>query len=184
VLYEALEALVRLLAPVLIHTCEEVWEHIPWRESLPSVHLSRFPEARPDPVDDELEARWGRLLAVRSDVARELEKLRADKKIGSGLDAAVTLFAEGDLLSFLRAHEAILPEAFIVSEVSIEAGASSEAVAGTDVPGLGVAAKVSDRAKCARCWRLLPSVGHDADHPQLCGRCAGVVRALPGGTPS
>lgn len=179
VLCETLEALVRLLAPVLIHTCEEVWQQIPWREELPSVHLARFPEPRGDWIDDALEQRWDRILAARNDVARELERLRAAKEIGSGLDAAVTLFAEGELHSFLAEHAALLPEAFIVSEVTVQSGTSPDAAAGQDLPGLGVLARPSLRPKCARCWRLLPSVGADALHPELCGRCAAVVRALP-----
>jgi isoleucyl-tRNA synthetase len=178
VLYETLEALVRLLAPILVHTCEEVWGHLPWREDLPSVHLALFPKPRAEWIDDELEGRWKRLLAVRDAAARELEKLRAEKQIGSGLDAAVTLYAEGELLGFLRAHEALLPETSIVSEVRVVPGTSPDAVAATDLPGLGIVARPSDRAKCARCWRLLPSVGHDAEHPELCERCARVVRAL------
>jgi len=181
VLYETLEALVRLLAPILATTCEEAWEHMPWREDLPSVHLARFPKPKPQWVNEALERRWELLLAVRSDVARELEKLRAEKKIGSGLDAAVTLYAEGDLLEFLRAHEALLPEVFIVSEAAVAEGPSPEAVPGTDAAGLGVLVGPSDRAKCTRCWRLLPSVGQAAEHPEICARCASVVRLLPKG---
>jgi len=177
-MYEALDALVRLLAPILIHTCEEVWDAMPGREDLPSVHLARFPKVQEAWWDAELDARWERLLAVRSDVARELEKLRAAKKIGSGLDARVALYAEGELLAFLRRHEALLPEMLIVSEVAVAEGMSPDAAPGADVPGLGVVAAPSERPKCGRCWRLLPSVGSDADHPQLCGRCAAVVRAL------
>ncbi|HUT33258.1 MAG TPA: isoleucine--tRNA ligase [Planctomycetota bacterium] len=181
VLHEILDALVRLLAPILIHTCEEVWDAMPGRDDLPSVHLARFPQTRDAWVDESLEARWGRLLAVRSDAARELEKLRADKKIGSGLDARVVLHAEGELLEFLRDYQAVLPEILIVSEVAVADGVSADAAPGSDVPGLGVVAAPSGRAKCARCWRLLPSVGSDAEHPQLCARCAAVVRALPRG---
>jgi isoleucyl-tRNA synthetase len=169
---------VRLLAPILVHTCEEVWAAMPAHEDLPSVHLALFPKARPALVNDRLEERWSRLLAVRDDVARELEKLRAEKKIGSGLDATVALHAEGDLLELLRAHEALLPEVFIVSEAAVVGGACAEAAAGADAPGLGVVARPSHRAKCARCWRLLPSVGQDAEHPELCERCATVVRGL------
>ena len=179
VMYEILDALVRLLAPILIHTCEEMWEVLPGREALPSVHLARFPQARDAWVDAKLEERWGRLLAVRSDVARELEKLRADKKIGSGLDACVALHAEGELFAFLRDHQAMLPEPLIVSEVAVVEGTCPDAVPGTDVQGLGIIVRPSDRPKCARCWRLLPSVGSDAEHPQLCARCAAVVRSLP-----
>ena len=178
VLYELLEALVRLLAPVLIHTCEEVWEHMPWREELASVHLARFPDPRPGWRDEALEARWRQLLAVRDDVARELEKLRAAKRIGSGLDARVALYATGDLLQLLRSTEAVLPEAFIVSEVEVHEGTCPEAVAGEDVAGLGIMARPSERGKCVRCWRLLPSVGQSAEHPQLCERCERVVTEI------
>jgi len=179
VMYEILDALVRLLAPILIHTCEEVWDAMPGHEALPSVHLARFPTVHEDWCDAELETRWERLLSVRSDVARELEKLRADKRIGSGLDARVALHAEGDLLEFLRGHEGLLPEILIVSEASVAEGMPADATPGTDAPGLGIIATPSARPKCGRCWRLLPSVGLDPEHPELCSRCAGVVRALP-----
>jgi len=178
VLYELLEALVRLLAPILIHTCEEVWDHMPWREDLESIHLARFPELRPEWRDEALEARWKQLLAVRDEVARELEKLRAAKKIGSGLDARVTLYAEGELLELLRSAESVLPEAFIVSEVEVREGDSPDAVKGVDLPALGIEAEPSQRAKCVRCWRLLPSVGKNAEHPGLCERCARVVSEI------
>ncbi|NQT50420.1 isoleucine--tRNA ligase, partial [bacterium] len=121
---------------------------------------------------------WERVLAVRDDVSRELEKLRADKQIGDGLDATVTLYAEGELLAFLRDHEAHLPEALIVSEVEVVEGTTDATVEGTHVPGLGVVAQPSEQPKCARCWRHLPSVGQDAEHPELCCRCADVVRGL------
>ena len=178
VLYELLEALVRLLAPILIHTCEEVWDHMPWREDLESIHLARFPELRPEWRDEALEARWKQLIAVRDEVARELEKLRAAKKIGSGLDARVTLYAEGELLELLRSAESVLPEAFIVSEVEVREGDSPDAVKGVDLPALGIVAEPSQRAKCVRCWRLLPSVGQVAEHPGLCERCARVVSQM------
>jgi isoleucyl-tRNA synthetase len=178
VMHEILGSLTRLLAPILVHTAEEVWDAMPGREDLPSVHLALLPQANDAWTDEELEGRWERILAVRDDVARELEMLRAAKEIGDGLDATVTLCAEGELLAFLRAHEAHLPEALIVSEVTVFNGTSNAAVAGTDVPGLGVVARPSERAKCVRCWRLLPSVGSDAEHPELCERCVEVVRAL------
>ena len=178
VMFDTLNALVRLLAPVLVHTCEEAWDAMEHRANLPSVHLALSRERNDAWVDEALEARWERLLAVRDDVARELEKLRAAKQIGDGLGATVALHAEGDLLEFLRAHQPHLAEAFIVSEVTVVEGASEQAAAGVDVDGLGIVARPSDRAKCARCWRLLPSVGQDAGHPELCARCVAVVKAL------
>ncbi|NQT85737.1 class I tRNA ligase family protein, partial [bacterium] len=174
-----LNALVRLLAPILVHTCEDVWDAMPHREDLPTVHLALFPEPKMEWVDAALEAKWERLLAVRDEAARELEKLRAAKTIGSGLDARVTLYAEGDLHAFLTANAALLPVAFICSEVDVVEGASDAAIPATAVEGLAVAVRPSERAKCGRCWRLLPCVGAQEDHPELCGRCATVVRALP-----
>jgi isoleucyl-tRNA synthetase len=174
-----LNALTRLLAPILVHTCEDVWDAMPHREDLPSVHLAMFPEARTEWIDEALEAKWDSLLSVRDEACRELEKLRAAKEIGSALDARVTLYAEGDLLQLLAANAALLPETFICSEVDVVEGTSDEAVAAAGMDGLAVAVEPSTRHKCVRCWRLLPSVGADAEHPELCGRCAGVVRALP-----
>jgi len=179
VLYELLDALVRLLAPSLVHTCEEVWDAMEAREDLPSVHLAEFPEAKAAWADEALEARWQRVLAVRDDVARELEKLRSAKQIGDGVDATVTLCAEDGLLTFLRAHEAELAEAFVVSEVRLYSGSSANAVAGVNVEGLGIVARPLERPKCARCWRRLPSIGADAEHPELCARCAAAVRGEP-----
>jgi len=179
VLYELLDVLVRLLAPVLVHTCEEVWDAMEHREPLPSVHLAHFPVLKTEWWDEDLENRWARVLAVRDDVARELEKLRAAKQIGDGVDATVTLHAEGELLEFLQAQEGQLAEAFVVSECCVVEGANAEAVTGTDVPELGVVATPSEQAKCARCWRRLPSIGADAEHPELCARCVAAVKGEP-----
>jgi isoleucyl-tRNA synthetase len=179
VLHELLGALVRLLAPILVHTCEDAWDAMECREDLPSVHLAEFPEANAAWVDNELESRWGTILAARDDVARELEKLRAAKSIGDGVDASVALHAEDDLLAFLSAHEEHLAEALVVSDVQVSEGMPEEAEAGTSLPGVGVVARASEQSKCARCWRRLPSVGGDGEHPELCDRCARAVRELP-----
>jgi len=200
-LYVLLESLVRVLAPILIHTCEEVWDAMPWPKKEGSVHLALFPWLEPATTEElettldlllasypeDLGGNWELLFKMRDDVARELEKLRAQKRIGSGLDATVTLYASDGLFRELVEFEEetggeanTLPEVLIVSEAKVEklAAAPASAAQSPNVPSLRFVVQPSERQKCTRCWRLLPSVGTDAEHPELCGRCATVVRSL------
>ncbi|OFX23705.1 MAG: isoleucine--tRNA ligase [Anaeromyxobacter sp. RBG_16_69_14] len=154
--------LVRMLAPVLSFTAEEAWRFLPATEA-ESVFYAGFPErARPDDAD-ALEGRYARLFAVRAVVQKALEQARKAKLIGSGLEAMVTVHAEGDELAFLEAAEADLPTVFIVSKVVLEEGALSAHVA--KAPGV----------KCARCWGFHEDVGKDARHPEVCAKCAAAL---------
>jgi isoleucyl-tRNA synthetase len=172
-LYRILHVLVRLLAPTLAHTCEEVWEFLPGRDAT-SVHLARWPRADADAKDAALAARYRRLLAVRTEVNRELEKLRARKEIGKSLEARVSVHStDPETQAALGAPD--LEGFFIVSGVH---------VAGTpvgpecpDVTGLSVKAEKSPHPKCERCWACRDTVGKAGKHPTLCARCAGVVSA-------
>ena len=170
-------ALVRLVAPVVPHTAEEVWDHIERKdEEAPSVHLAHWPEPPAEWHDAELLERWRKVALVRSDVLREIEKLRAARELGGSLEASVRLGAEGELLDFLRRFEGLWPAIFIASTVEVCEGAV-EGAAGEDCPGLTVSVSKSEHPKCVRCWNHLPTVGSDADHPELCARCAEVVRS-------
>jgi isoleucyl-tRNA synthetase len=180
-----LDALVRLMAPILSFTADEVWEHLPAGQPV-SVHLATFPEVERRWLDEAREAEWEILLRVRGEVARALELARAAKRIGASLDARVTLFvARPELAAVLdRAGDALLRDLFIVSEVMRVAGppppARGEVAAlsgETGVAGLAVEVGHATGAKCARCWMWSEAVGRDAEHPGLCGRCLPVVRA-------
>jgi isoleucyl-tRNA synthetase len=162
VLHLVAEDLVRLLAPVLSFTASEAWAFLPG-EREESVFLAGFP-SRERPADAEaLEARYGRLFEVRAVVQGKLEEARRAKLIGSGLEAQVTVRAEGDELAFLEANRAELPTLFIVSKVLLASGPLSAEVA--KAPG----------SKCARCWGFFEDVGKDARHPELCGKCAAAL---------
>jgi isoleucyl-tRNA synthetase len=182
VMSEVLEALVRLMAPVLSFTAEEVWGYLPkahdGRPREASVHVALFPEVDPWWLDDRLEARWERLLAVRGEVARALEAARRDKLIGASLDAQVTLGASGDLMAFLESGRDQLKPLFIVSDVRLVEGAV-EGVASTAIPGLSVAVAQAPGRKCARCWTYATDVGRDAARPDVCARCAAALAAPP-----
>ncbi len=107
---------------MLVFTSEEVWKYLPRGASAqPSVHMASFPSPEPfeRAFDDAHTREWDRLLAVREEVLKALEPLRAAKKISAGLEARVTLDAKGDLAALLRKHAAILPAFFIVSQVEI-----------------------------------------------------------------
>jgi isoleucyl-tRNA synthetase len=178
-LYELLQAVTTLMAPILSFTAEEVWQAMPeaWRPETEraAVLLSHFPPSTAGLKDDRLAARWARLFVLRDHVARALEAARQAKTIGSPLEAAVTLQVDGETWQLLAAYEAHLPAFFIVSQVTI---ASSEDRGDDRERPIHAAISRASGAKCVRCWRYDPAVGKAADHPELCSRCAPVVREL------
>jgi len=185
VMHRVLLTLVKLCAPILVHTAEEVWTSIRDAglatddEDVSSVHLSLWPQANEASIDADLDAKWQRFIDVRTEVAREIEKLRGDKTIGSAMEASVELYVQNEkLLELLQQYEADLPTLFIVSEVSLNSGECADAATAVEVDGLQVLVKKSAHDKCERCWNLRPTVGSDSDHPTLCARCAEVVKTI------
>jgi isoleucyl-tRNA synthetase len=160
VLHAVATDLMRLLAPVLSFTASEAWRYLPGTKPAENVFLAGLPE-RTRPADAEaLEARYGQLFDVRAVVQGALEVARRDKLIGSGLEAMVTVSADGKTAELLRSAEAELPTLFIVSKVTVIQGA------------LGVKVEKAPGQKCARCWVFAEDVGKSAAHPTVCGKCA------------
>ncbi len=174
VMFRLLDYMIRIMAPILPFTAEEVWSHAPeWPGKENSVHMARLPEADAVWKNAELADKWRRLTAVRTEVAKALEQARAKKEIGHSLDAAVTIFCTNDeLYDRLQAQADDLRAMFIVSGVTLEKGAPAEdAFESTEVEGLAVAVSTAAGGKCARCWVHDVSVGTLADHPSVCKRC-------------
>jgi isoleucyl-tRNA synthetase len=175
-MYTIADGLIRLLAPVLPMTADELWRHLPGTRDA-SVHLAEFP-ARADVdalVDRDLSARWERLNAIRDVVNAALEARRQDKTIGTSLGARVHLHAGGGTAALLERYRADLPMLFIVSQVELE-GAPGDADA------LDVTVFKADGEKCARCWRIVGAVSSDAETAGVCARCvAAVGRRQPPG---
>ena len=180
VMYKLLSDLVRLIAPVLSFTAEEIWQYMPGDPSKRelSVQLEEFPEVNNEYIDNELEERYQRILDVRYEVSRALERARADKAIGHSLDARVDLYVDQDLYDFLKPMEQELPFLFITSQVRVNppgTAAGPDAVQGEELKNLSVVVGQAEGQKCERCWNYSTTVGTLAEHPAICKRCAGNI---------
>jgi isoleucyl-tRNA synthetase len=182
VLHRILRSLTVAVSPVLSFTAEEIWQaQADLKGSAESVFLADWPVL---PLLDESEAKerqdWDRVFAVREEVARALEGLRQAKTIGSSLEAEIDLWVDGEgLRSILSSKMDDLRYYFLTSRVTLHAGqAPADALKAEKVEGLWVKVAPTSGAKCARCWNYYPFLGEDATYPDLCGRCAPVVRAL------
>ena len=162
-----LSALARAAAPILSFTAEEVWSHLPTPEDEPgSVFLNDFPTIPEAWRNEKLDARWSRLLNIREDVQRALEKTRQDDVIGDSQEAHLTLTADGRTLDLLEDYEEQLVEFFIVSDVELEEG-SADGNGAVDCE-----VEPADGDKCPRCWNFWVEPGSDDD---ICHRCRQVV---------
>jgi isoleucyl-tRNA synthetase len=161
---------VRLFAPILSFTAEEAWAHLPDKPQ-DSVFLQQWHVLPAIRDADALEARWERLLVLRSDVSKQLEGLRVAGAIGSALAAEVELYVSDNAARELVEHfGADLRFVFITSAVRILAGSHADAV-GSRVPGIAVRVVPSAGTKCARCWHYRHDVAAQGEHASLCARC-------------
>jgi isoleucyl-tRNA synthetase len=172
-LYRLLDALVRLMAPLMSFTAEEVWGHMGRPDS---VHIACFPE--PSELSAGLDAAarkrsedWDRLIEVRDTVLKSLETARNDKLIGAPLEARVRLRAAGDVYALLKQYEGELPALFIVSQVELESGEAA----------LDIAVERAAGQKCERCWKYSTDIGADARYPTICWPCAGAIGEMLNG---
>jgi len=176
---EILEVLVRLMAPVLSFTADEIWEHMDGKERPPSVHADCFRPVNDALRNPGLEKVWEEIISVRKEVTRVLELARKEKRIGHSLDASVRLGVSKKLFELLNNYTYELKSIFIVSSVELvdidqmEGGHESETL-----PGLKVAVSPSSDAKCERCWIHDPSIGDDTSHPTICLRCRDVLKEI------
>jgi isoleucyl-tRNA synthetase len=169
------EALVRLLAPIMTFTCEEIWQYLPPIEGRDeSVHLANFPApaeitAQANSKSDE---DWNTLRSVRDQVLKALEEARNGKLIGGGLEAQVHLKAPNPLFALLKRYEPQLRYLFIVSAVALAEGS------GNGTGSVQIEVKKADGAKCERCWNFSTHVGDDKNYPTVCERCSVVLKEI------
>jgi len=175
------DALVRLMAPTMSFTADEVWELLPQVEGrAESVHLVLFPDAHdltgdlPSGFDpDSHISEWSSLLGVRDQALKVLEGARARKQIGGSLEAKLQVWAPDPLYSQLERHREQLRYLFIVSQVVLEKAPSTNGDA-----GLQMEVSRADGAKCERCWNYSIHVGEDKEYPTVCERCRAVLAEI------
>jgi isoleucyl-tRNA synthetase len=192
VLWQITEALVRLVAPILSFTADEVWDYLPAVEGREaSVHLAQFPAPAdifsedPAPLLEE----WKKLFEFRDGVLKLLENKRQNKEIGKGLEAEVQILTRGNLLELLEKHEASLKEFLNVSEISLRvARVSSELSQLITEHNVSVSGMVTGNAKvevvhatghkCARCWNFMPEVSAYGIWQNVCTRCQSALTEM------
>ncbi len=162
-IYLILDAMTRMLAPILAYTSDEIWSYMPHKSSDNSEHVifNSMPETVELTVDDDFMAEWDKIHELRDLAKKEIEVLVKDKTIKGSLEAKVVLTASGEYLTFLKKVEAEIKPALIVSEVEIKEGDGE----------LNISVEKAEGEKCERCWSISRTVGLNSAHPTLCDKC-------------
>lgn len=168
-MYIILDSLVRMLAPVLAFTSEEIWMYLPHRknDNSESIQLNSWPEANGAYEDPALKEKWDHLIEIREAALKALENARNEKVIGSSLEAEIYIKASGKEYEFLIQNKDILSMVCITSGVEVISEPAAKA--------LQVDVKSASGKKCERCWIFSETVGENHNHPTICSRCSDVV---------
>ena len=170
-MYIILDSLVKMLAPMICYTTEEIWSYMPHKkdENTESVMLNYWPEVGAEYENHELEEKWNHILELKEMVAKELEVARSEKIIGHSLNAKVTLLADEKEYAFLKENQEQLETVFIVSALQIEQKPAEQ------TEKLVVKVEVAEGEKCERCWKYSTTVGEDKENPTICHRCSSAI---------
>jgi len=169
-LWHVTSSLVRLMAPILSFTAEELWAVFNGQkgdsgdESVFFLTLHYLPVVKDAP---QLLERWEKMRAIRADVRRQLEELRSAGKIGSSLAAEVDFYATPEIAALLESFGEDLRFVLLTSAARVHASVTDR-----------VEVTPSSHPKCERCWHFRADVGSVAEHPTICGRCAGNLSGM------
>lgn len=162
-IYIILDAMTRMIAPILAYTSDEIWKYMPHSEKDNAEHIiyNEMPVPVAVDADESFMAFWYEIHQLRDEVKKALEPLIKEKTIKSSLEAKVKLSAGGDKLEFLKKAESELADAFIVSEIDINDNNGE----------LEISVEKAEGEKCERCWTISKTVGQSAEHPTICAHC-------------
>ena len=177
-MYTVLNGLVRILAPLISFTAEEIWQAMPHASSdvRESVFLNEIPTYDETLCNAELAARWDRQFALRDDVMKALEVARAAKLIGKSLDAKVTVYTEDkEAAALLESFGADLATVYIVSDAKVVVGKAPEGAFTETASGIEVLVELADGEKCDRCWAHATEGEHTEDGGFICAKCKAII---------
>jgi isoleucyl-tRNA synthetase len=160
VVFESLMTLLKLAAPILSFTTEEMWSYVRPLVTEDSVHLAAFPEADPALMDGRLEEEWEGVWKIREMVNKKIEEKRTEKVIGHPLDAKVVITAPPEEYGILEKLGEELKEVLIVSQVEVLSGREVD-----------IAVIRAEGAKCERCWQYATDIETTGEYTNLCKRC-------------
>ncbi|MEE0872459.1 MAG: isoleucine--tRNA ligase, partial [Ruminococcus sp.] len=162
-IYLILNAMTRMIAPILAYTSDEIWKYMPHGKGENTEHViyNEMPEKIDFTAEADFMSFWEEIHELRDEVKKALEPVIKEKTIKSSLEAKVTLSAGGEKLAFLRKAESELAAAFIVSEVEIKDNGGE----------LSITVEKAEGEKCERCWSISKTVGMNSEHPTICARC-------------
>jgi isoleucyl-tRNA synthetase len=172
-MFTILKAMTRLLAPILTFTAEEVWSALPaWKGKEASIHLTQFPQVNEQFFNVDLGERWKVMIDAKAEISKAIEQARKEKAIGHSLDARITIAAPEKMRALMASHLEDLRALLIVSQLQLaEEKEITKPYKSEEIKGLFVGVEKARGVKCERCWIYEESVGLDAKHPTVCGRC-------------
>ncbi|MFT4634610.1 MAG: isoleucyl-tRNA synthetase [Arenicella sp.] len=171
-MHHILESLVRSITPILSFTAEEIWGHMAGEREESVLFATSYNGFAQVPDDAAEDNKWDSIIAVRHEVAKQIEALRTSGSIGSSLDANVNIYADDELHSALETLDSELRFVLITSGATLHTFDSApQSAVQSDLDGLKIAVNSVADEKCVRCWHRRVDVGEVADHPELCVRC-------------
>jgi isoleucyl-tRNA synthetase len=168
-----LKAMTQFLAPILTFTAEEVWAAMPaWQGKEASVHLNQFPQVNGQYFNAGLGERWKVMIDAKAEIAKAIEQARKEKVIGHSLDARITIAAPEKMRALFAQHLEDLRALLIISQLQlVDETEITKRYQSEEIKGLFVGVEKARGVKCERCWIYEESVGSNAKHPTVCGRC-------------
>lgn len=174
VMYDTLNALLKLLTPIIPHTTDEMWSYLSYADA-ESVQLTDMPDAVQKENFEQLSEKWTTIMAIRNTVLKALEEARNAKTIGKSLEAKVTVFGDEQTVTLLQDPQINFAQLNIVSEFVVGGVVDNAPADAVKVENVAVVVEKAEGEKCERCWTISKTVGENPAHPTLCAHCADVV---------
>ena len=180
VMYIILNSIVKIMAPILPFTADEIYQHMPYgNDKKESIHLEPMVELDDQWKDDDLAQHWESIRSLRAEVTKALEEARKNKLIGHPLDAFLEIkLPDSDLKVLLENSVKNLNDIFIVSKAVLVDTIDDAAYQGKEMKSLAIMVHKAAGVKCERCWRFDETIGSDNDHPTACERCSKALKKI------